>query len=213
MQLGEAFVDRRISSPLAILPLTPGATIEEDDETSDDDDRLLAVTRDMEMPEIKPVWSRRSVADSRRESESDIQRAQSALGWALGGDTSGLSRSVSQEGTIDGSSESWNHHQAQSPSSIQRQDSLESLSSDFVGLPYDEVRFSRSYDSPITPNDDLGEDVEILRKLSGVGKEELAMLQEKLVDRAKLERQALRGAGGDSPSVAVTYFPLRKLHC
>ena len=44
----------------------------------------------------------------------------------------------------------------------------------------------------------------MLRKMSGVGKQEMAALQEKLVERAKTEREAMRTALDESPLLPVS---------
>ncbi|WVR08737.1 hypothetical protein IAU60_005795 [Kwoniella sp. DSM 27419] len=60
-----------------------------------------------------------------------------------------------------------------------------------------------------TPDTKVGianhqESVEMFRKLSGMGIGDLALLQDKLVSKAKQEREALRGEYGHSPVVAYT---------
>lgn len=203
--LGEHLIDRRLSSPFSVLPPTPAETIEEDDETSDPEHDIGSRPFQLIMPEIKPVWSRRSVADSRRESESDVQRAQSTLGSGRHRQSQTMSRSVSQEGTIESSAESSGPSRAGTPTiTLRRQRSEDSLGSSFARPTSDEIRFGDSCpDSPITPNDNDEEVAQMLRKLSGVTKEELVGLQVKLVERAKQEREALRGASDESPLVPV----------
>ena len=205
--LGEALDGRRVSSPLAMLPPTPTATIEEAEEASEIDDRYIPNDRKVVMPRIQPVWSRRSVAESRRESYTSLQPGQSALGWALDVHSNTMSRPVSAEGEMDGSSDSKGQLRAISlAGTLRKESSMGSFNSDFAEPLSDDVHFSAySSASLITPGEENEDYGKILRKLSGVGSEEMSILQDKLVERAKLEREALRGALDESPPVPVSF--------
>ena len=205
--LGDPNVARRLSSSMSMFPRGSAGIIEEGDETSDVESDRIAAHRALVMPTIKAVLDRRRVADSRPEAELDSQRATSMppAGGSTG-QTMPLSRSVSPEGFNDDSIESWNQRYK---TVLRKEISLDSLSSGFAGPVFDEVQFTGSCpESPITPPQEERSYGDILWEMSGLGREEMSVLQRKLVERAKLEREDLRGGLNESP-----LFPVGSFYC
>ncbi|WVQ95341.1 hypothetical protein IAU59_002438 [Kwoniella sp. CBS 9459] len=211
--VGEQPMDRRRSSTKSGgIPSTP-EIIEETDETPSDTESGYT-PHDEVLPELKQVTSRHSVAHSRRTgSEASVHQLHNNLGWNLSPSAyeSG-ERAVSMQGTIE-SSNSNAVSPADTPQSpattLRRQASTDSLDSSFeepsnapsevVWTSVFEDNRSPSSDSEIDSPDAPRKDSDILRKMSGLGMEDLARLQEKLVVKAKQEREALRGDGLESP--------------
>ncbi|WVW80598.1 hypothetical protein I302_102584 [Kwoniella bestiolae CBS 10118] len=217
--IGEAPINRRLSSSLSSHPSTPDI-IEEADETPSDRDKYTSSPQLMEefVPEVKQVMGRRSVANSRTTSSNSIHQLHHNLGWELAPGQEPFERSVSAQGTIDESPNDTPPNEDTAPLSptttLRRQASSTSISSSFsedAQMPGEIVWASVfNDDSPdgfelVTDgmrSPEPGQEAEVLRKMSGMGMEEMMLLQEKLVLKARAEREALRGHGDDD-----TYVP------
>ncbi|WVQ86112.1 hypothetical protein IAT38_008280 [Cryptococcus sp. DSM 104549] len=213
--LGETVPVRRLSSPAG----TRVDIIEEGDEPQSDSEGYEATAPDDDSPtpELKQVAERHSVAASRYDSEASVRQLRPRVHHpgADGGLSPGddhVERTVSAQGTIRTSYSTPGHSGTPSPAlspghGVYRTSSSDSVSSSFVEpvvdeLPWISVLDSRreSLDVP-SPGDVM--DGEMLRKMSGLGVEELAELQGKLVAKAKMEREAM----GLSDSPAMPYTP------
>ena len=190
---------------MIMVPGVSPGIIEEGDETSDVDSDMVATQRALVVPSLKAVLTRNRVADSRREPESDIRRVTSTppSGGSMGRIVP-LSHLVSPQGPHDDLIESWD----QSHKIVLRKEvSLDSINSGFAGHVFDEIQFNESCpESPITPLQEERAYGDILWEMSGLGRDEMSALQRKLVERAKLEREALRGASNESPLFPVSLF-------
>ncbi|WVF67775.1 hypothetical protein IAT40_002536 [Kwoniella sp. CBS 6097] len=211
--VGEQPMDRRFSSTSGSVPSTP-EIIEEADETPSDAESGYT-PHDEVLPELKQVTSRHSVAHSRRTgSEASVHQLHHNLGWNLSPSAyDSVERAVSMQGTIESSNTNSNASPAETPQSpttaLRRQASTDSLDSSFEepSTAPSEVVWTNVLDDarpqscePETDSPDAPrQHSDILRKMSGLGMEDLAKLQEKLVVKAKQEREALRGDGIDSP--------------
>ncbi|WWD20844.1 hypothetical protein CI109_105321 [Kwoniella shandongensis] len=206
---------RRLSSPMANHSPNPD-TIEEGDETSDQEDYENQSSNDHPPPQLKQLPARHSVADSRRESEASVHQLRHNNSGRRSPYKDRAERAVSIQGTILSSEEGTPASTApnsasMSPSvTLEKQPSINSLSSNYVEAAVTEIQWINVFDSNGQHSMDLEQPAsptaaaDMLRKLSGVGIQEMAILQGKLVEKAKLEREALRGEMGDSPIVPYT---------
>ncbi|WWC65329.1 uncharacterized protein I303_107947 [Kwoniella dejecticola CBS 10117] len=217
--IGEAPSSRRMSSTYSSTPSTPDI-IEEADETAFvDEDHLPHHQEEEIIPEVKQVQGRHSVANSRSISEHSLHQLHHNLGWGLDSSQESRGRTISSQGSIDGSdytppNEFIDPSGPISPTTtLRRPTSTHSTSSSTFEqdqIP-DEIVWANSFvnhspktidlESDETSNLEPGYEAEILRKMSGIGMEDLMMLQAKLVVKAKAEREALRGDLEDSPMV------------
>ena len=200
--------DYGLSSPHAIAT---DVLMEEEEEEEPHADEHNVKRR---LPEIKLVPGRRSVAESRRESDTEGRHSSPGLGADLKpvSSTAMSSRAVWEEVSMGVSAEdSALDRVLRSPSTTLRHfASSDSTASDFAS-PTSPVKWnailepspeSQNTDLPVTPADEGA--AEILRKLSGVGAHDLSDLQSRLVEKAKLEREALRGCAPQSPTLPVS---------
>ena len=165
---------------------------------------------DSHLPRVQVVPGRFNMADSRPLPDSSTRPG-------LGRQAKDLSsRVVSQQGTIGSVAPA---HEVvslaqKSPLPLRRARSTQSDGSNFTAAT-GEVAWSRLFDSDdglvAAEDEDLARDV--LRKLSGVDADELSIMQEKLVTKAKLERLALRGNTDFTPEIAVSASACNLLSC
>ncbi|OCF45522.1 hypothetical protein I317_00424 [Kwoniella heveanensis CBS 569] len=211
--VGEPPMDRRLSSTSGGIPSTP-EIIEEAAETPSDAESGYT-PYDEVLPELKQVTSRHSVAHSRRTgSEASVHQLRDNLGWNLSPSAyEPVERAVSMQGTIVSSNSNSNASPAETPQSptttLRRPASTDSLDSSFEepSTAPSEIVWTNVFEEsrpqscePDTDSPDApGKDSDMLRKVSGLCIEDLARLQEKLVVKAKQEREALRGDDVDSP--------------
>jgi len=177
----------------------PSSTIEEE---AEEDGSL-----DSYLPHVQVVPGRFNMADKR---PSPGPSAPMGLGIRATGLTS---RAVSQQGTIGSVAPS---RDVVSPAlhspTLRRAQSSQSISSTFTPTA-GEVAWDGLFDSdesPVAAEDEVSAR-DVLRKLSGLDAEELSVMQEKLVIKAKLERLALRGTSEVTPEIAVSRFLSRLL--
>ncbi|RXK41047.1 hypothetical protein M231_01678 [Tremella mesenterica] len=214
VSVGESVVSRG-PSPLAIMPHT-SEVIEECDEQADErgtdnvsvDDREHEVFASREAaPETQVTRDRRSIEDVLQESVPSSQPLPPNMRYPRAG---------SEEGIIGYTSPSTSR--TRSPSTLRKVESSSSISSSYIEPWSDDVfwedtfGFTASYrdeELPRTPDEGVMGD-EVLRLISGVGKEELVMMQEKLVAIANQERQALRDAD-DSMAIGL-FTPILQGH-
>ncbi|WWC72730.1 uncharacterized protein I206_106694 [Kwoniella pini CBS 10737] len=219
--IGEASLSGRMSSPYSSNPSTPDIIEESEGLTSDRDDYPSQITTDEWIPEVKQVVGRRSVANSRSTSEQSIHQLQQDLGWGLAVGQEARERTVSAQGTIDESDPKPLDEASESPDPLSpantliRAGSTHSTSSSSSSFEYDqipdEIVWASVFDDSSPKTIELNTDgmispepryqADILRKMSGMGMDEMRLLQEKLVTKAKAEREALRGDLDESPVV------------
>jgi hypothetical protein len=165
-------------------------------------------------PDIRLVAHRREVSQSAQDPQAHVDQARNALGWNMQQNEKGDNRIVSHQAFV-GQAEP--NHDPASLSDYYRSDSdsITSASSDFAGnYNNSDAVIDALFGSQ--PASSEGEVVQTppstldpaalsdsLRKLSGLGQQEMALLQERLVSKAQAERQAIRD---DSPTVPVSSF-------
>jgi hypothetical protein len=159
-------------------------------------------------PEIRAVPGRHYVSDNQRQ-YSHSKRASEAVQDGLQVDDA-KSRVVSHQGTLENSTEQEHDRPYLStPTSLRRKESTYSIDSDYAEI-YSDPRWDGLFSPDATETrtsvtlDDTHTASEILRKLGGVGSDDLSRLQSKLVEKAKAERLALVG---DSPEIHVSMQP------
>ncbi|WWC92465.1 uncharacterized protein L201_007423 [Kwoniella dendrophila CBS 6074] len=214
--IGDAPMERRSSSALSSHPSTPDIIEEDDEPTSDQDNNKFSppIQSDEYIPEVKQVSGRRSVANSRSVSQDSIHQLHHNLGWELAPGGEPLERTVSAQGTIDDSDVTPPNEHESRTTDPRRRSSTSSTTSSFSdhAQPDSEIGWANVIEKGPTDSleaidsDDLIspesiKEADILRKMSGMGLEEMMLLQEKLVIKAKAEREALRGDTLDSPMV------------
>ncbi|WVQ63548.1 uncharacterized protein L199_001701 [Kwoniella botswanensis] len=233
--IGDAPMNRRLSSSLSSHPTTPDIIEEEAEETPSDRGEYSSGPQSIEefVPEVKQVVGRHSVANSRTTSSNSIHQLHHNLGWELAPGQEPFERSVSAQGTIDESPNPTPPEANDAPQSptntLRRQTSSTSISSSFsedAPVP-GEIVWASVFNSDSPNGYDVGSDgmvspepckeAEVLRKMSGMGMEELMLLQERLVMKAKAEREALRGDVEDSafvpyspPMSAEAFSPIQR---
>ncbi|KAK8850669.1 hypothetical protein IAR55_004589 [Kwoniella newhampshirensis] len=208
-------MSRRSSSSMANH--SPNADIiEERDEISDQEELEKQSSSDHVVPQLKLVPARRSVAESRRESEASVNQLRHNVNGRFSPREERDEQVASIRGTIINSDEVTTASTAPSSApmsptmTLRRSPSGNSHSSSFVESEGVDVHWAHLFDNSRPSSSDVeepespGAAVEILRKLSGVGIEEMALFQGKLVQRAKVERQAVRGDLDASPVVPYT---------
>jgi hypothetical protein len=142
--------------------------------------------------------------------QQHMEQARDALGWSMNGPTADESRAVSEEGDIPATQ--------QATQGLYRTASVSSTGSGFEdnddmqdiwGHLLDNQRSSSEEEPQVieTPTSAVLSDQ--LKKLSGLGQGDLTHLQERLVEKAKAERQAYRD---DSPIIGVS-IPLHIWYC
>ena len=191
---------RRPSSNISNSPAMIQEESEAELEEEDDDHHT---------PDLQLVSHRREMSKAAQNPQQHMVQARDALGWSSSnaGDSS---RVVSVQGYIADTHEPNGLSSSHSKSDLQRVSSGESLASDFEGDdgPGDiwghilGTTTSTSSENPEllqTPSSTALSAT--LRKLSGFGREDLAVLQERLIDKAKAEREAYRD---DSPTISVS---------
>ncbi|WRT70858.1 uncharacterized protein IL334_007857 [Kwoniella shivajii] len=220
--LGESPMSRRLSSSQNSNPSTPDIDmIQEADEPTSDQDDYSSRERSEEdiLPQVKQVVGRRNVANSRSTSEASVHQLHHNLGFGLVPGQEPFERAVSAQGMIDESTPSTSAQTTapQSPTlTLRRETSSTSIDSDFSEASkfpndfiWENILENGTADidtlevNTSTPSQ-MGRDVEILRKMSGIGLEDMMLLQEKLVNKAKAEREALRGDVESSPTVSYS---------
>lgn len=211
--------------PSSLLSVTSPPIIEEEGEDahglSDSDSGSML---QQPMPNIRVIPQRKEMAQAPHDHQQHIQEARDALGWNFKSGKGVTSRVVSEQGFIDGSTESGAapssalmhdaHMRAMSPDdwkrTLREAHSRQSLSSDYAadepseavwGDLFTPPNSSSDVESLQTPTSAPSALSDTLRKLAGVGKEELAEMQDRLVTKAKAERQAIRD---DSPVIGVS---------
>jgi hypothetical protein len=195
-----ALSSRRPSSNLSNSP----AIIQEECEAE-----LEEEEEDEHTPDLQLVSHRREMSKAAQNPQQHMNQARDALGWSssTAGDSS---RVVSVQGYIANTHESNGLSSSHSRSELHRVSSEESMVSDFEGDAgsgdiWEHVLGtgpSSSGGEPElleTPSSVALSDT--LRKLSGLGRDDLAVLQERLVEKAKAEREAYRD---DSPTISVS---------
>lgn len=198
---------RRLSSSLGMHPTSE--TIEEEDDNDVDSSRHST------LPEIKPVLGRHTVYDSQRPLSNPHEVSNGLLEVDSG---EVKSRVVSQQGTIEESTESADlNHLLRSPTStLRRLESSDTIASDYVdgsSEKWNTIFDPKIEDAhPVWPeNENLAADM--LRNLSGVVSHDLSTLQNRLVEKAKMEREQLRGSASDSPEMPVSWSSSVVLMC
>lgn len=215
----EAPTSRRPSSLLSIGSPT---IIEEEGEDRDNESMHREPT-----PDIQVIPQRKEMSRAPHDPQHHIQEAGGILGWKLKSGKGDTSRVVSEQGFIDGTGSAVSvtgaapsalvhetQMRAMSPEGWQRTlrqaQSRQSLSSDYAADERSEHTWadlftatepSSESDSLQTPSAAVLSDT--LRQLSGLGKDDVAALQDRLVAKAKAERQAIRD---DSPTMRVSYI-------
>lgn len=191
---------RRPSSNISNSPAMIQEESEAELEEEDDDHHT---------PDLQLVSHRREMSKAAQNPQQHMVQARDALGWSSS-NTGDSSRVVSVQGYIADTHEPNGLSSSHSKSDLQRVSSGESLASDFEGDdgPGDiwglilGTTTSNSSENPEllqTPSSMALSAA--LRKLSGLGREDLAVLQERLIDKAKAEREAYRD---DSPTISVS---------
>ena len=153
-------------------------------------------------PDIREVAHRREMSRAAQNPQQHMEQARDALGWSMNSATGDESRAVSEEGHIPATQ--------QATHGLYRTASVDSTGSDFEdnddmqdiwGHLLENERSSSEEEPQVieTPSSAVLSDQ--LKKLSGLGKGDLAHLQERLVEKAKAERQAYRD---DSPIISVS---------
>lgn len=172
-------------------------------ETIEEEDGEAGSPYDSAFPEIKPVPGRHTVFDNQQghfqESEDLLQPESSRV----------KSRVVSQQATIADSSEASDlSSMLQSPTrTLRRLASTDTIGSDYNEDPSDNwERILGANPDDTTQStwpDNINTAGDMLRKLSGIGLDDLSTLQDRLVEKAKVEREILRGGVSDSPKPSV----------
>ncbi|KAK4684811.1 hypothetical protein P7C73_g5353, partial [Tremellales sp. Uapishka_1] len=177
---------RRLSSPLAMhSPVPNNGTIEEGDETSGAED-----SEESHFPVIQHVQGRKSVSSS--VGSGDPQSASLAPHLAN-------TKAQSIRGVIV-------HDQASPTNTLRRYASQGSMNSTFAEMESDDS-FWHKLETHTSPADEFfglnreEDGGDALRKMSGVGKEELMVIQRKLVVKANQEREAMRKDVDNSPTL------------
>ena len=164
-------------------------------------------------PELRQVL-RRSVAESK---QSSLDQSPVPGPGNLKLSPTIPSCVPSQEGTMDESSDTHGTVETRNTSisvaalrspTLRRSRSLDSLSSGFMEfdeLGWEDIFSNSDSDMPVTPGDDLQAYAQTLKRLTGMGQEEFAEMQDKLVEKARQERRALREAMDESP--LIPYSP------
>ena len=201
----------RGSSPFEMMVRTPSESILEEADEGKEDGLSLDESRRSSMssgiPQVKSIPNRHIVSESQRASNDMLRSSLSHDDLAPQMMANG--NAWSHEGIIEYSS-SGTVSRAKSPTSLRRLDSSSTLSSNFFDAatadsPLDGVHFDDdSQQHPVERQPDPIDLSRLLRKLSGLGMEELVLLQGKLVEKAKLERETLRGGENVSPGLAVS---------
>ena len=216
----EAPASRRPSSLLSIGSPT---IIEEEGEGLENDNENGS-KHHSPVPAVQVVSQRRETTPAPSDPQQQIQQAAGGMGWELKPGKGEASRVVSEQGfmgdtgsTDPGATSSSAqthdaHMRAISPEGWQRTlrqaPSRQSLSSDYAVDEGSEPTWadlftatdhSNESDPLQTPASAVLSDS--LRKLSGLGKEDVAILQDRLVAKARAERQAIRD---DSPTMRVS---------
>lgn len=154
-------------------------------------------------PDLREVTHRREMSRAAQNPQQHMEQARDALGWSLSHSNGDESRAVSEEGHIPTSQEATTH-------GLHRMESQDSLGSNFEGDHDVQDIWGHLLGTGQSSSEDEPEVVETpssavlsdqLKKLSGLGQDDLAHLQERLVEKAKAERQAYRD---DSPVIAVS---------
>ncbi|ORY28023.1 hypothetical protein BCR39DRAFT_213242 [Naematelia encephala] len=188
----------RFESFLGAPTHTPSETIQEAEESSD--------TELTTLPETKLVQGWNTMAQTTRNSNHNAEGEDRSLGWDLGIDSQVASQEGAIEGSIDTSSSL--HAEPGHRRQVHKRDSSSSFSSTFEDYGSEEGAWHEGLNDsqPTSLDTNVNTAVDLfdaLRKLSGMGGEELAILQRKLVDKAKSERRELR-ALDESPFLPVS---------
>lgn len=217
----EAPTSRRPSSLLSIGSPT---IIEEEGEEFHEPSESGSMRR-QPTPEIQVIPQRKEMSRAPNDPQQHIQEAGLRQGWNFKAGKGDTSRVVSEQGFIDrtgstdlsaGPSSALQHDtnmRAMSPEGWQRTlrqaQSRQSLSSDYAADEGSE----RTWADLFTATEQSSESETLqtpspavlsntLAKLSGLGMDDIAALQDRLVSKAKAERQAIRD---DSPTMKVSY--------
>jgi hypothetical protein len=176
-------------------------------EESEDD--LDQDERDHEdFPDIRQVSHRREMSQAAQNPQQHMEQARDALGWNLANNKGDSSRIVSHQGSI-ATSPSYDHMPASHLDEQREMAADDNETSDFEGEIDSEDIWGHLLGTGASSDDDQDK-VETpssaalsdaLRQLSGLGQDDLAMLQGRLVEKAQAERQAIRD---DSPTIAVS---------
>jgi hypothetical protein len=155
-----------------------------------------------ETPDIREVAHRREMSRAAQNPQQHMEQARDALGWSMNGATGDESRAVSEEGHIPATQ--------QATYGLYRIASVNSSGSDFEenhdmqdiwGHLLENERSSSEEEPQVIETPPSAVLSNQLKKLSGLGQDDLAHLQERLVEKAKAERQAYRD---DSPIISVS---------
>ena len=155
-------------------------------------------------PDLREVSHRHEMSRAAQNPQKHMEEARDALGWSLNNRNGDESRAVSEEGHIPSTHETVTHD-------LPRTTSETSLTSNFADVHDVQDIWahllgtgqSSSEDEPVLLETPTSADLSnTLRQMSGLGQEDLAILQERLVEKAKAERQAYRD---DSPIISVSF--------
>ncbi|TYJ53886.1 hypothetical protein B9479_005435 [Cryptococcus floricola] len=172
----------------------------ENEDIAEEDEDVVEHEDNESTPELRQVSSRHSVVVSSYDHDTAttvVSRALVNEHLPIPGDH--IERTVSAQGTIKTQEDTPN---------LSPRASSDTLDSDYAPESDDtqwiDVLGSRSRESLVIENMEYAQDDPegMLRKMSGLGAEELAILQGKLVAKAKSEREAM--GLGDSPMIPAT---------
>jgi hypothetical protein len=179
--------------PSSNISATSPAMIQEESEDELED----------ETPDIREVAHRREMSRAAQNPQQHMEQARDALGWSMNGATGDESRAVSEEGHIPATQHATN--------GLYRTASVGSSGSDFEENHDMQDIWGHLLDNERSSSEEVPQVIETpssailsdqLQKLSGLGQDDLAHLQERLVEKAKAERQAYRD---DSPIISVSF--------
>lgn len=209
--------------PSSLLSIGSPTIIEEEGEDHDTGSIHRQPT-----PDIQVIPQRKEMSLAPLDPQRHIQEAGGVLGWNLKAGKGDNSRVVSEQGFIDGTGSAV-HVTGAAPSSalmhetqmrgmspedwqrtLRQAQSRQSLSSDYAADGASDHTWADLFTAaePSSENDSvqtLSTAVlsDTLRQLSGLGKDDVSALQDRLVAKAKAERQAIRD---DSPTMRVSYI-------
>jgi hypothetical protein len=161
-------------------------------------------------PDIREVAHRREMSRAAQNPQQHMEQARDALGWSMNGPTADESRAVSEEGDIPATQ--------QATQGLYRTASVSSTGSDFEDNDDMQDIWGHLLENERSSSEDEPQVIETpsaavlsdqLKNKSGLGQDDLAHLQERLVEKAKAERQAYRD---DSPIINVS-LPSRICLC
>jgi hypothetical protein len=155
-------------------------------------------------PDLREVTHRREMSRAAQNPQQYMEQARDALGWSMHNTSGDVSRTVSEEGHIPDTQEAPDHDIHQSPdqdsvaSDFEDNDEIQDIWGHLLGTGQ-----PSSEEEPEvieTPSSAVLSDR--LRQMTGLGQDDMAILQERLVEKAKAERQAYRD---DSPVISVSF--------